>query len=79
MDSLQEALGHVAGACVWALIAAGLGTLCGGVSGWIVGVVFTGTFAELRGALGLSGLSMWSIGCGLGFVGTCLRFRISGG
>jgi len=50
-----------------------LGTFIGGLAGWIAGNVFYETFHNLQQATGLSGVSMWEIGCGLGFISGFIR------
>ena len=47
-----------------------LGTLFGGIAGWIVGLFFTDTIMTTLARFGIdvSGMSMWQLGATLGFI-----------
>ena len=47
-----------------------LGTLFGGIAGWIVGLFFTDTIMTTLNRLGVDtmGMSMWQLGATLGFI-----------
>ena len=47
-----------------------LGTLFGGIAGWIVGLFFTDTIMQTLNRVGVDtmGMTMWQLGATLGFV-----------
>jgi hypothetical protein len=47
----------------------------GALSGWIIGLVFTGEVMKVLSRFGVDtvGLSMWELGAGLGFVGSFFK------
>lgn len=47
-----------------------LGTLMGGVAGWIVGLFFTDTIMNTLNRIGVDtmGMTMWQLGATLGFI-----------
>ncbi len=53
-----------------------MGTLCGGVAGWTVGLVFVDTMVEIKQWLGVS-VTNFELGAMLGFVGGFFRGRVS--
>lgn len=54
-----------------------LGTFAGGCSGWIVGLVFGETILDIAGQLGIHGVTMFQLGCFLGFVGGFLKTKVT--
>lgn len=50
-----------------------LGTFFGGIGGWIVGLFFSESVLGVLGAFGVHGVTMWQLGCFLGFVGAFFR------
>ena len=54
-----------------------LGTLMGGIGGWVVGLVFGDTILNFAGQLGVHGLSMFQLGVSLGFVGGFLKTKVT--
>lgn len=47
-----------------------LGTVFGGIAGWIVGLFFTDTIMDTLNRFGIDtmGMSMWQLGATLGFI-----------
>ena len=47
-----------------------LGTLFGGIAGWIVGLFFTDTIMQTLNRVGVDtmGMTMWQLGATLGFI-----------
>lgn len=47
-----------------------LGTLSGGIAGWIVGLFFTDTIMNTLNRIGVDtmGMTMWQLGATLGFI-----------
>jgi hypothetical protein len=45
-----------------------LGSFCGGVGGWLVGIFFGDLILGTLAAFGVKGLSMWQLGVTLGFL-----------
>ena len=76
-ENFGVAIISVLTAAVVIFLATIAGALFGGISGWVVGLVFSDTFEKLRIYFGLSSLSMWQIGCGLGFAGAFFRTSVS--
>jgi hypothetical protein len=54
-----------------------LGTLLGGIAGWIVGLFFQGTILGIAAQIGIKNVSMFDLGCFLGFVGGFLKTKVS--
>lgn len=54
-----------------------LGTLFGGIAGWMVGMFFGDTILGIAGQLGIKGVTMFQLGAFLGFVGAFLRTTVS--
>ena len=52
-----------------------LGTLCGAIAGWIVGMFFPSILTTLA-AFGVHGVTMWQFGAFLGFVGSFLKTKV---
>ena len=50
-----------------------LGSFFGAVCGWFVGLVFGDTILGIAAQLGIRGITMWQLGCFLGFVGGFFR------
>ena len=52
-----------------------IAVFCGALSGWIVGLVFADEVMTVLSRFGVetSGLSMWQLGAGLGFVGSFFK------
>ena len=72
-DTIATALFSALMLAVFMFLGSVAGAFFGGISGWIVGIIFDETFIDLRKHFGLSNLSMWQIGCGCGFVGAFFR------
>jgi hypothetical protein len=53
------------------------GTLIGGLAGWVVGFVFGDIILNIAGQLGVHGVTMFQLGCFLGFVGGFLKTKVS--
>lgn len=53
-----------------------LGTLFGGIAGWIVGLFFTDTIMTTLNRFGVDtmGMTMWQLGATLGFVSGFFKF-----
>ena len=53
-------------------VAAILGTLCGGIAGWAVGMAFPEVIALVKGYMGVT-VTDFQLGAALGFVGSFFR------
>lgn len=53
------------------------GTLMGGLAGWTVGLVFGDTILGIASQVGIKGVTMFQLGCFLGFVGGFLKTKVS--
>lgn len=76
----MESIAKFAGIC-----AAGIGTafifiiissLMGGISGWVVGLVFGDTILGIAAQIGIKDVTMFQLGLFLGFVGGFLRTKV---
>lgn len=54
-----------------------LGTLFGGLAGWLVGLVFGDTILGIAAQLGIKGVSMFQFGAFMGFVGGFLKTKVT--
>jgi len=59
------------GLVLFVILMVTLGTLFGGIAGWIVGLFFTDTIMGTMNRFGVDtmGMTMWQLGATLGFVG----------
>lgn len=53
------------------------GTLLGGLAGWIVGFFFGDTILAIASQLGIKSVTMFQLGCFLGFVGGFLKTKVT--
>ena len=54
-----------------------LGTLAGGVAGWIVGLVFGDTILGIASQLGIHDVTMFQLGAFFGFIGGFLKTKVT--
>ena len=54
-----------------------LGTLIGGIAGWVVGLFFSDTILGILAQLGVKGISMFQFGAFMGFVGGFLKTKVT--
>ena len=77
MDKLASTFGVAALAIGGVFVFVILGTLFGGIAGWIVGLVFGDTILGIAGQLGIKSVTMFQLGAFLGFVGGFLKTKVS--
>lgn len=53
-----------------------LGTFCGAIAGWVVGLFFEREILGVADQLGLHNVTMWQLGAFLGFVGAFLKTKV---
>jgi CBS-domain-containing membrane protein len=77
MDDMAKFFGGVAlfmGGMFFFII---FGTLLGGVAGWTVGLIFGDTILAIASQFGLHGITMFQLGCFLGFIGSFLKTKVT--
>ena len=73
MEKVAIAFGTAALALCGIFVFVILGTLLGGIAGWIVGCFFGDTILGIVSQLGIKGITMFQLGCFLGFIGGFLK------
>ena len=53
------------------------GTFLGGIAGWIVGIFFGDTILGIAAQIGIKNVTMFQLGCFLGFFGAFLKTKVS--
>lgn len=53
------------------------GAFLGGVAGWIVGIFFGETILNIAAQIGIKNVTMFQLGCFLGFVGGFLKTKVT--
>ena len=53
------------------------GTLLGGIAGWIVGIFFGDTILGIAQQIGIKNITMFQLGCFLGFIGGFLKTKVT--
>lgn len=54
-----------------------VGTLFGGIAGWMVGLVFGDTILGIAAQVGIKNVTMFQFGAFLGFVGGFLKTKVT--
>lgn len=52
-------------------------TLMGGIAGWTVGLIFSDTILGIAAQVGIKNVTMFQLGCFLGFVGGFLKTKVT--
>lgn len=76
--SYEKISGILVFGLVLAFVSPIVGVLFGALAGWIVGLAFDDAVLGLlrRCGVDVSGLTMWQLGAGLGFVGSYLKTTV---
>lgn len=77
MEAMTKAFGAVAMAIGTVFFFVIFATLGGGVSGWIVGLVFGDTILGILSQIGIKGITMFQFGAFMGFVGGFLKTKVT--
>ena len=77
MDKMAVAFGSIAlgiGGIFFFVI---LGTLMGGIAGWVVGLIFGDTILGIASQLGIHNVTMFQLGSFMGFMGGFLKTKVT--
>lgn len=77
MEKFALAFGIAALAMSGVFVFVIFGTLLGGFAGWLVGVFFGDTILGIASQLGVKGVTMFQLGCFLGFIGGFLKTEVT--
>lgn len=77
MDTLAKGFGVVMFAMMGIFFFVILGTLLGGVAGWVVGLFFSETILGIASQLGIKNVTMFQLGAFLGFTGGFLKTKVT--
>lgn len=77
MEKLATIFGGVALGIAGIFFFVIFGTLMGGVAGWIVGFFFGDIILGIAAQIGIKNITMFQLGCFLGFVGGFLKTKVT--
>ncbi len=77
MDKMTLLVGSIALSIGGIFLFVILGTLMGGLAGWVVGLVFSDTILGIAAQIGIHGVTMFQLGCFLGFIGGFLKTKVT--
>lgn len=77
MDTMAKVFGGITLALGGIFFFIIIGTFFGGLAGWTVGLVFGDTILGIAAQLGIHNVTMFQLGCFLGFFGGFLKTKVS--